>query len=175
MAKLVHKAVIPDDYKFILETTTVQCEAANLPTLPTFRDNASDKLMLVASSTTKPGLKYVCNKDIIYKFSSAITKSVNTSSYEINIPMTINDSKWTNNFRFVRFSVCIDGLKIENEFEDTLDVYFNISLKFGDIAAISKATLIETIKQGGNLSFFYFYDFIYDTRLNSLSFEKRSF
>ena len=172
----IRKAVIPDDYKLILNNTTILCDSTDLPTLPTFTENVNDRLM-VAGSTTKPGQTYVCDKYIIYNYSPTTTISVNTSTYEINIPMSIiSSTTWTNNFRFIRFDICISGLSIINmNLNDIVDIYFNISLTFGQVAAVSKTTLVETIKQGSSLNFgVYYYDFIYDTRLNTLYFDKKS-
>ena len=98
-------------------------------------------------------------------------------TFIVNVNLDANYEKY---FRFVRLTVLIDSkINVQNNyFKGNAAINLKVIVKCGSNSQCNATTTIKTLSPGqiadinaGN----YYYDFIYDTRLNSLSFEKKVF
>lgn len=176
----LYKGIIPDEYKYTISKSRIKFTNAELPTLPTLRRQLNT-LEISELSNSHP--YYVCEgivefyNDETTKPSIAINGFLGIYTFIVNVNLDANCEKY---FRFVRLTVLIDSkINVQNNyFNGNAAINLKVNVKCGSNSQCNAITTIKTLSPGqiadinaGN----YYYDFIYDTRLNSLSFEKKVF
>lgn len=175
----LYKGIIPDEYKYTISKSRIKFTNAELPTLPTLRRQLNT-LEISELSNSHP--YYVC-EGIVEFYNDETTKPSITINrlgmytFMVNVNLDANYEKY---FRFVRLCVLIDSkINVQNTFfNGNATIKLKVNVKCGSNSQCNVSTVIKTLSPGqtadinaGN----YYYDFIYDTRLNSLSFEKKVF
>ena len=92
----------------------------------------------------------------------------------------VNNWEISKYFRFVRLSVLINSKinVLNNYLNGNATIHLKVNVKCGSNSQCNAITTIKTLSAGQNADIdagYYYYDFIYDTRRNILSFEKKVF
>lgn len=175
----LYKGIIPDEYKFNISKSRIKFTNAELPTLYTLRRQLNT-LEISELSNSHP--YYVC-EGIVEFYNDETTKpsiainALGMYTFIVNVTLDANCEKY---FRFVRLAVLIDSkINVQNNyFNGNAAINLKVIVKCGSNSQCNATTTIKTLSPGQNTEINagnYYYDFIYDTRLNSLSFEKKFF
>lgn len=175
----LYKGIIPDEYKYTISKSRIKFTNAELPTLPTLNVHLST-LEIAALSNSHP--YYVC-EGIVEFYNDETTKPsiainvLGTYTFMVNINLDANYEKY---FRFVRLCLLIDSnINVQNTFfNGNATINLKVIVKCGSNSQCNAITTIKTLSPGQTAVIYagtYYYDFIYDTRLNSISFEKKVF
>ena len=178
----LYKGVIPDEYKYTKSRSRIKFTNAELPTLPTLRRQLNT-LEISALSNSHP---YYVGEGIVEFYNDETTKpsiainALGMYTFIVNVNLDANYEKY---FRFVRLTVLIDSkINVQNNYlNGKAKINLKVNVKCGSNSQCNAITTIKTLSAGqtGQIADvnvgYYYYDFIYDTRLNSLSFEKKVF
>jgi hypothetical protein len=175
----LYKSIIPDEYKFNISKSRIKFTNAELPTLPILNIHLN-ALDTIALSNSHP--YYVC-EGIVEFYNDETTKpsiainALGTYTFIVNVNLDANYEKY---FRFVRLCLLIDSYiyVLNNYFNGNATIKLKVNVKCGSNSQCNASTVIKTLSTGQNTEIkagTYYYDFIYDTKLNSLSFEKKVF
>jgi hypothetical protein len=176
----LYKGVIPDEYKYNISKSRIKFTNAELPTLPTL-NMGPNKVMLQVLSESYP--YYVC-EDIVEFYndettmpSITINNILGRYTFTVNVNLDTDCEKY---FRFVRLILSIgSSIRVQNNyFNGNATIILKVNVKCGSNSQCSASTVIKTLSPGQSTVLrdgYYYYDFIYDTRLNSLMFEKKVF
>lgn len=177
----LYKGIIPDEYKYNISKSRIKFTNAELPTLPTLNVHLNT-LEISELSNSHP--YYVCEKVIEY-YNDETTKpsiainALGMYTFMVNVNLDANYEKY---FRFVRLFVLINSkINVQNNFfgnvfNENAAINLKVIVKCGSNSQCDATTTIKTLSPGQNAEINagnYYYDFIYDTRRNSLSFEKK--
>ena len=175
----LYKGIIPDEYKYTISKSRIKFTNAELPTLPTLRRQLNT-LEISELSNSHP--YYVC-EGIVEFYNDETTKpsiainALGMYTFIVNLNLDANCEIY---FRFVSLSVLINSkINVRNNYSNgKATINLKVNVKCGSNSQCNAITTIKTLSPGqtadidaGN----YYYDFIYDTRINSLSFEKKVF
>lgn len=175
----LYKGVIPDEYKYNISKTRIKFTNAELPTLPTLRR----QLNTLEISTLSNSHPYYVGEGIVEFYNDETTKpsiainALGMYTFIVNVNLDANCEKY---FRFVRLSVLINSkINVQNNyFKGNVAINLKVSVKCGSNSQCNAITTIKTLSPGQNADIdagYYYYDFVYDTRRNTLSFEKKVF
>lgn len=173
----LYKGIIPDEYKYTISKSRKKFTRDDIPTLPTLRSQLN---ILEISELSNSHPYYVCEgivefyNDETTKPSIAINR-LGMYTFMVNVNLDANCEKY---FRFVRLSVLIDSkINVQNNyFNGNAAINLKVNVKCGSNSQCNATTTIKTLSPGQNAEINagnYYYDFIYDTRRNTLSFEKK--
>lgn len=177
----LYKGIIPDEYKYTISKSRKKFTRAELPTLPTLNVLLS---ILEISELSNSHPYYVC-EGIVELYNDETTKpsiAINAFgmyTFMVNVNLDANYEKY---FRFVRLSVLIDSkINVQNNFfgnafNENATINLKVNVKCGSNSQCNATTTIKTLSPGQNAEINagnYYYDFVYDTRRNTLSFEKK--
>lgn len=176
----LYKGIIPDECKFNISKSRIKFTNAELPTLPTL-NMGPNKVLLQVLSESYP--YYVC-EDIVEFYndettmpSITINNILGIYTFAVNVNLDTDCEKY---FRFVRLSLSIGSdIRVQNNYlNGNATINLKVNVKCGSNSQCYAITTIKTLSPGQNTVItdgYYYYDFIYDTRLNYLKFEKKVF
>lgn len=178
----LYKGIIPDEYKYTKSRSRIKFTNAELPTLPTLNVNLNT-LEISELSNSHP--YYVCERIVVFYNDETTMPSITINNrlgiytFTVNVNLDANYEKY---FRFVRLTVLIDSKIIVlnnffgNAFNENAAINLKVNVKCGSNSQCNATTTIKTLSPGQNAEINagnYYYDFVYDTRRNTLSFEKK--
>ena len=175
----LYKGIIPDEYKYTISKSRKKFTSDDLLALPTLNVLLN---ILEISELSDSHPYYVC-EGIVEFYNDETTKpsiainALGMYTFIVNLNLDANCEKY---FRFVRLSVLINSkINVRNNYSNgKATINLKVNVKCGSNSQCNATTTIKTLSPGQNADIdagYYYYDFIYDTRLNSLSFEKNVF